>query len=161
MPQISRQSLHVRQFAAIALAFACLQLTAGCASRPQPSNATPTVDPAEAATLNVYRAKEFPAGAALRFYVYVDGTRFGQVSSGKGAFVLINPGKHQLSIQGELMGVATGKPTVLDFEAKPKTEYFARFSLSINNLQVYGTAASANSTRSLELVDHDAWAQQK
>ena len=138
-----------------------LCLLAACASRPVSTGPLPYADPATAATIHVYRPNDGPHGAALTFYLYIDGNRIASLASTQSTTQRLAPGRYDLSIQGELLGVPEAKPTKLQLEAESNKEYYARFSTRTTNIVVIGTAVSGRVERYFGLVPREAWQERR
>jgi hypothetical protein len=143
----------------LALSAACLLLLAGCAApRPKASAPLPVADPVNAATLYVYRASDGAHGAALRFNLYVDGNRIGTLGSSQSHKIDLPPGRYELVVQGELLGLPEPtKPTSLQVTLDAKQEYFARFSTRTSITAIVGTAVASRTDRYFSLVSREAW----
>ena len=103
------------------LLLACAVLATGCATSIPP--AAPELDqaaktftaPADKAGLYVYR-NEF-LGAAIKFEVFLDGKRLGELPSKNYFYVEVPPGKHTVTGKAE-------NESSIDFEALPGRLYY-------------------------------------
>ena len=149
----ARMSRLLLAIAAVVIA----QLLSGCASRPVPAAAASSVDPSTAGTIHVYQPAQGMAGKALRYYVYLDGARFGRINSDESVNLSVAPGRHEISVQGEFLGVLTGAATTLQLDVAAQSEFFVRFAVSTGDVRVIGTAVSASPSSSLVLVGPETW----
>ena len=130
----------------------------GCASAPKPVGPSPFLEPSSGApNLFVSRPDTGSAGAALDYFLYIDGHKGPKLDRGTKLQLRVAAGRRTLTVQPFFLGTVDSRATSTTIEVPSEGTVYARFGVAFGGFTFAPGVALANLNFVIQQVDIATW----